>query len=49
VDDLEVVFNSPDFPINTKNFLISTGVLQNSKFTCVRNFNSIREILANGF
>ena len=49
VDDLEVVFNSPDFPINTKNFLISTGELQNSKFTCVRNFNSIREILANGF
>jgi len=49
VDDLEEVFNTPDFPINTKNFLISTRVLQNSKFTCVRDFNSIREILANGF
>jgi len=49
VDDLEVVFNSPDFPVNTKNFLISTDVLQNSKFTCVRDFNSIREVLANGF
>lgn len=49
VDDLEVVLNTPDFPINTKKFLISTEVLQNSKFTCVRDFNSIREILANGF
>ncbi len=49
VDDLEVVFNSPDFPIKTINFLISKAIFQNSKFTCVRDFNSIREILANGF
>lgn len=49
VDDLEVVFNTPNYPSNTKNFLISTEVLQNSKFTCVRDFNSIREILANEF
>lgn len=48
VDDLEEVFEEPNFPSHTKKFLIHKSESQNSTLKCVIDFNSIREILANG-
>ena len=49
VDDLEEVFEEPNFPSHTKRILIYKSGSQNSTLKCVIDFKSIREILANGF
>lgn len=49
VDDLEEVFKESEFPISTKSFLIYKTSSQNPNLKCVRDFNEIEEILANGF
>ena len=49
VDDLEEVFEDPNFPSHTKRILIYKRGSQNSTLKYVIDFKSIREILANGF
>lgn len=49
VDDLEEVFNEPDFPINTKRFLIYKSSSHNSNIKCVSGFIDIKKSLADGF
>ena len=49
VDDLEEVFEDPNFPSHTKRILIYKSGSQNSTLKYVIDFKSIREILANGF
>ena len=49
VDDLEEVFEEPNFPSHTKRILIYKSGSQNSTLKCVIDFKSIREILADGF
>lgn len=49
VDDLEEVFTEPEFPINTKCFLINKIHSQNPKVTCVATFKNIQEAITNDF